>query len=325
MTKLQVYIATYNRSGFLEQTIKSVLAQTYSDFNLLILDNHSTDHTKEVVDKYRALDKRIDYFCQKQNVGGIENLNTAMTRINGEYFCVLHDDDLCHPTLFEEEIRFLDSNKDCAAVSCLSEQINEKGIISRKCPEVEKIKTFKGCDFFKNYLANQESLVFPPTMYRTAFIAKNKLSIRKDVGPCCDVVFFMDIEKNGGTLAQLNRNLFSYRVYSEQDSSSHLESMLIELIAFIKKDSYYGYLFSQMKKEQKKYYWWYTKKLVIRTASKRIKVREASSYLNEMSNLIDCGLFLCLASKIIINCERIIPAFFEFIYKKGTERRGNNL
>lgn len=93
MLKLSVIIPTYNRSSYLDMAIKSVLAQRYSNFELVISDNCSKDDTEDVVAKY-LVDHRVRYFRNKNNIGMVPNWRRAVYEYAiGEWFLLLSDDD----------------------------------------------------------------------------------------------------------------------------------------------------------------------------------------------------------------------------------------
>lgn len=91
-----IAITTYNRAdGFLRNAISSALAQTHRNLHVIIADNCSEDHTKEVVESFR--DERIDYVRHESNMGPYLNYNFCVERARGKYFCLLHDDDMMDP------------------------------------------------------------------------------------------------------------------------------------------------------------------------------------------------------------------------------------
>lgn len=92
--KISVCIPTFNYARFLPQAIESVLMQKYDDFELLIIDNCSTDGTAEVVEAYRSQDKRIRFIVNDENVGAINNWNKCIDEARGEYIKFLLSDDL---------------------------------------------------------------------------------------------------------------------------------------------------------------------------------------------------------------------------------------
>lgn len=91
MTKVSVIIPTYNQSQLVLEAIESVLCQTHSDLEVLVVDDGSTDDTAKVVKKIK--DNRIKYFY-KENGGGASARNFALDRVNGHYIAFLDHDDL---------------------------------------------------------------------------------------------------------------------------------------------------------------------------------------------------------------------------------------
>ena len=76
MSSLEVFILTYNRAGYLKESIESVLNSTFRDFTLTVVDNCSTDNTEEVVRSFD--DPRLKYVKHPENIGGINNINSAI-------------------------------------------------------------------------------------------------------------------------------------------------------------------------------------------------------------------------------------------------------
>jgi glycosyltransferase involved in cell wall biosynthesis len=92
--EIDVIIPTYNRSYYLEKTIKSVLNQSYEKINIIISDNCSTDGTKGVVETFLS-DSRVKYFCNNSNLGMVGNWKKALNEYsNAKYVLILSDDDL---------------------------------------------------------------------------------------------------------------------------------------------------------------------------------------------------------------------------------------
>lgn len=93
MPKFSIIIPTYNRAGYLDEAISSVLKQSYEDFEVIVSDNCSTDGTRAVVGEYLA-DPRIRYFRNDQNIGMVPNWHKAVfERSSGEWFIIMSDDD----------------------------------------------------------------------------------------------------------------------------------------------------------------------------------------------------------------------------------------
>lgn len=98
--KITICIPTFNRSDLLDQALQSVAMQTVKPYEVLIVDNASTDNTKDVVKKYEMYGFR--YIENKTNVGMVENWNVGIRNARGDYISFLHNDDLIAPTWYKE-------------------------------------------------------------------------------------------------------------------------------------------------------------------------------------------------------------------------------
>ncbi len=107
---VSIITPTWNCGRFIAETIESVLAQTYQDWEMLIVDDCSTDNTKEVVDKYRKSDARIKYVCLPVNSGAAVARNTALKMANGRWIAFLDSDDLWKPEKLEHQLKFMAEN-----------------------------------------------------------------------------------------------------------------------------------------------------------------------------------------------------------------------
>lgn len=106
---VSIIMPSYNTASYIELTIKSVLKQTYKNWELLIVDDCSTDNTDEVIKKFS--DKRIIYMKNKKNSGAAISRNRALKRAKGKWIAFLDSDDLWYPTKLEEQIHFMKKNK----------------------------------------------------------------------------------------------------------------------------------------------------------------------------------------------------------------------
>jgi glycosyltransferase involved in cell wall biosynthesis len=107
--KVSAIILTYNRAQVLTEAIDSVLDQTFKDFELIVVDNYSSDNTESIVASYT--DKRIRYFKNQNNGFMGINRNFGIEKSGGEYIAFLDDDDLWLPEKLEKQVELLDSNK----------------------------------------------------------------------------------------------------------------------------------------------------------------------------------------------------------------------
>jgi len=110
--RVSIGLPVFNGENYLEEALDSILAQTYSDFELIISDNASTDRTEEICRVYAARDDRIRYFRNETNLGAAKNYNRVFELSSGEYFKWAAHDDLCAPEYLERCVEILDREPD---------------------------------------------------------------------------------------------------------------------------------------------------------------------------------------------------------------------
>jgi len=207
MPFFSIILPTYNRAGFLPETIKSVLVQTFTDWELIIVDDGSTDNTKSVVESFIKIDSRIKYVWQK-NAERSAARNHGIRLAKGEYICFLDSDD-----------RYL-SNHLIELRSFIDDLLNKK------------------CLIFTNYILNQNrELKIPyiehyeneiifflenPVIPSRVCINRKILSdykFREDIVIVEDTVLWIEIAVNYSVL-QLNKNTVVYNLH--EDNSVNL-------------------------------------------------------------------------------------------------------
>lgn len=108
---VSIITPTYNCGRFISETIESVLAQSYPNWEMLIVDDCSTDNTKEIVEQYQQKDSRIKYYCFEKNSGAAVARNTALKMAKGRWIAFLDSDDLWKPQKLEHQLEFMVKNQ----------------------------------------------------------------------------------------------------------------------------------------------------------------------------------------------------------------------
>lgn len=149
MVKISVVISTYNRADVLPRAIESVLKQTFSDFELIIIDDGSTDRTREIVENFERKDNRVRYIYQENSGGPSSPKNTGIKNAQGEYIAILDSDDEWMPEKLAKQMALFNENPNLGFVSCNSIVVD--GI--RKKEWVYKIPRYKKSEIFENIMA----------------------------------------------------------------------------------------------------------------------------------------------------------------------------
>lgn len=123
---VSIIMPSYNTGKFIAKSIESVLKQTYFYWELIIIDDCSTDNTDNIIKTFLK-DKRIIYLKNNKNSGASVSRNRALKKANGRWIAFLDSDDMWKPKKLENQISFMKNNNYCFSYTCY-EEIDENGI-----------------------------------------------------------------------------------------------------------------------------------------------------------------------------------------------------
>lgn len=127
--KISVLMGIYNCENTLAEAIDCILAQTYTNWELILCDDGSKDNTVVVAESYVSKCKdKIILLKNEKNMGLNYTLNKCLEKASGEYIARMDGDDVCNPTRFEKELDFLEKNPEYALVSCQMELYDKDGV-----------------------------------------------------------------------------------------------------------------------------------------------------------------------------------------------------
>lgn len=153
---VSVVMPCYNSSRFLREAIESVLNQTFKDFEFIIVDDGSTDNTKEIVLSYK--DPRVKYIY-KSNGGVGSALKIGCSIAKGKYIARMDSDDICFIDRFQKQVEFLESNSDYVLVSSAVIYIDiYSKVIGRSFP-------YQSDDLIKEVLTYNSPIAQPAVMF----------------------------------------------------------------------------------------------------------------------------------------------------------------
>jgi len=109
---VSILIPTYNSEKYIEETIESALSQTYKDFEIIIVDNASTDKTYQIIQNFAKKYSNIKIFKNEENLGPIKNWMRCIEEASGKYGKILWSDDLIKDTFLEKSVGVLEKNQD---------------------------------------------------------------------------------------------------------------------------------------------------------------------------------------------------------------------
>jgi len=123
--KISVLMPTYNDARYLPQALESILAQSYPDFELIVIDDHSTDETPTILAGYARQDSRLRLLRNSTNMGVASALNIGLDAAQGTYIARMDSDDISCPERFERQVEFLDAHPEVGVVGTQLHFIDE--------------------------------------------------------------------------------------------------------------------------------------------------------------------------------------------------------
>ena len=144
MPKISVILPVYNNDKYLKLAIESILNQTERDFELIVINNASSDNSLKIINELAEKDKRIVVVTREENKGLVYSLNQGVNLAKGEYIARMDADDISKPIRFERQLQFMKVN-DLVICGTWAEGINGSGEKIREVnypPNADKIKTF---------------------------------------------------------------------------------------------------------------------------------------------------------------------------------------
>ena len=201
---LSVVMSVYNAGDYLCKAVDSILSQTWTDFEFIIIEDASTDRSRQVLEEYAQKDRRIILIKKEQNNGAkgfIENLNLGLQKSKGKYIARMDADDIAMPNRFERQIAVLENDPDLFVTGSSLEMIDENDKTIRLLPAIPDDASIKAA-MFKNI-----ALYHPSIMFRN----KN-VRYREKMVSCEDYDLFFRWMLAGKKMANIVEPLLKYRV-----------------------------------------------------------------------------------------------------------------
>lgn len=221
MPKVSVCIPTYNRSGLLPYAVNSVLRQTYTDFELIICDDGSTDNTALVVSQWE--ESRIRYIRHPHNIGRSRNMRSGFEAASGTYFIKFDDDDALTPEFLEKTVAVLEAEPSIDFVC------TNHWIIDAKADRIDSATSENSAKWGKDKLGRgaipdlmketfqYQSLQVGSTLFRRACLEKVNY-MRPEADGCEDFDLLVRLALAGANGYFVPEFLMEYRLHSAQTS-----------------------------------------------------------------------------------------------------------
>lgn len=215
---VSVIMPVYNCELFVAAAIESILNQTHSDLELIIIDDCSTDNTRQVINGYS--DERIVFVNKENKTGLVASLNTGIGMSKGEFLARMDGDDISHPARLEKQVSFLVANPDIAICGTWYQIVPSNEIVENPVENEDiKIGLLDFC-----------ALGHPTVMFRKFFFTINQLTYDAQFFPAEDYDLWTRITAIGKT-ANLPEVLLFYRVHEHQVSGKEQSAQVMKSFA----------------------------------------------------------------------------------------------
>ncbi|MGC1472778.1 MAG: glycosyltransferase [Psychroserpens sp.] len=203
--KITVLMPVYNCENFVEKAVQSILNQTFTDFEFIIIDDASTDKTLDIVKSF--IDLRISIIEKARNSGYVNSLNHGLSIARGKYIARMDGDDISLPMRFQRQVSFMDANKDVVVCGTNFNYLNKEGV--KNNPILH--------DDIKIRLLYKNSLGHPTVMIRKSALINHRLNYDVSKEPAEDYALWVKL-LGIGNLHNLDEVLLSYRQHDNQVS-----------------------------------------------------------------------------------------------------------
>lgn len=203
-----------DREKYISLCIKSILNQTYKNFEYIIIDDCSTDNTSKIINEYSQLDKRIIVIKNSNNLGASKSYNLGVEISKGKYLMRLDSDDIAYPDRIEKQVNYLNKNKKIFAIGTGAELIDENGKKFRikRFPkdfnDIKKIFNYTNGLFNSSVMMNLELINYE----------KKDIYLNPLIYPADDFYMWKKIISNNLVIENIDDILHKHRVHPGSES-----------------------------------------------------------------------------------------------------------
>ena len=237
-------MSVYNGEDYLSEAIDSVLDQSFTDFELIVINDCSTDRTGELLAEYSSKDERVKVHTNEVNLRLPSSLNKAISLAKGKYIARMDADDICMPNRLEEQFAFMESHPDLALSSCRFMTL-KNGVISSG-----------GCGGKTDHESIKALLLVTNPILHPGIIAKadviRELGYDKNFTCTEDMELWSRFVLGNHTIEIQPEYLMIYRLHDKQITETTREKQRGEVLKI--QQRYYGDLLEEMDEEKMKFY-----------------------------------------------------------------------
>ena len=204
---VSVVMATFNEpKKFIEESISSILNQTYQNLELIIADDSTSEETIKVIDNYAAKDDRVLVIRKPERMGFVHALNEALNQSRGEFIARMDADDIAHHDRIEKQVSFFSNNERIDILGGAMNIINDND-------EITAIRHYPSGGFkLLEWTILRNPIGHPTAMYRSSIVKRGFTYDEQMSKGCEDLEFWLRLRRLGYRLNNLQDVLINYRI-----------------------------------------------------------------------------------------------------------------
>lgn len=208
---ISILLPVYNAGSFLNDTLMSLIQQNFDDFEIICIDDCSTDNSYEILEKFKKnYPDKVVLLKNEKNLGIVGTLNKGFEKARGKYIARMDADDISHPQRLKKQFSYMEKHPEIGICGCQVYKFgatNRKVYLPRSSEDVKATLLFNCC------------LIHPSVVMRTEVIKKNNIRYSTDFEYAEDFEFWTRAMEFC-EIANLKERLLKYRVHSKSISSS---------------------------------------------------------------------------------------------------------
>lgn len=242
--KISLIMSVYNGEDYLSEAIDSVVNQSFTDWELIVINDCSTDSTSEILSRYEAQDSRIKVHTNEVNLRLPSSLNKALTLAKGKYVARMDADDICMPNRLQMQYDFMESHTDVDLSSCRFMTLKNGVISSGGCGGKSDAESIKALLLVTN------PILHPGIIAKRDVISA--LGYDKNFTCTEDMELWTRFILEGKKVEILSEYLMIYRLHDKQITETTLDKQKKEVVLIQK--NYLSELLQPMNEEQENFY-----------------------------------------------------------------------
>lgn len=218
---ISVLLPVYNSSAYLTSAVESILKQTFTDFELLLINDGSTDNSLSLMQSFK--DARIRLIDNEKNIGLTATLNKGIELARGKYIARMDADDISLPARFEKQVAYLDKHADVAVLATRASFMNTEGEITGEWND-DAVHVSE--NDIKRFTAFSNCLVHPSVMMRARVLKKYRY--RDHLRSAEDWDLWLRLLADGQKIHKLDEILVHYRVHPQSAMASEKKQLSLQ-------------------------------------------------------------------------------------------------